>query len=108
MVGVSRRAFETPRELGTRLAQATGDLGAGTLAALATRAAFDPAGVGAEAGEQAVTLVDELRTAVRERTTRLARVRHAVDPRPASRRGGRRARPGGPRIQISLVQPADR
>lgn len=106
LVGVTRRAFETPRELGTRLAHATGDTGAAALADLVTRAAFDPVGVGEEGAAEAVALADGIGDALRATTGRWARIRHAVDPRPAHRRGRRRDRPSGPRIQIRLAPTA--
>jgi transglutaminase-like putative cysteine protease len=108
VLGVLRPRHLTELEFARRVGAATGSGAARELGDLLTRAAFDPDGIDDDDAALAAPLVDELREAVRARTTRLQRMLAAVDPRPPQRQAEARARgrtpmpsgTRGPRIHI--------
>jgi transglutaminase-like putative cysteine protease len=114
VLGVLRPRHLTELEFARRVETATGSPAARQLGHLLTRAAFDPDGISDDDAAVAGPLVDELREAVRARTTRVQRVLVAADPRSPQRRAQARARgrvsvPSGvrgPRIHISVAPEA--
>nr|MDQ3294908.1 hypothetical protein [Actinomycetota bacterium] len=66
---------------------------------LVARADFAPDGATPDDADRALDLAGDVRTAVRECTTPMARLLASVDPRPPDRRGPREKHEG-PRIQV--------
>lgn len=83
--GLHPRAAETHDEFSRRAAPPLGELGAPfrELAALATSAAWDPAGASGSAAERAEALAQDLRTEGNRRQGRLARIRRLLSWREA-------------------------
>ncbi len=105
MLGFAPRRYETPDEVATRMNRAVGaggdsaGSGATGLATLVARADFAPDGATPDDADRALDLAGDVRTAVRECTTPMARLLASVDPRPPDRRGPREKHEG-PRIQV--------
>lgn len=102
VLGVPSHPHETAAEAAVRIDLATGGTEAAVLAALVEEAGFSPDGVDGEGAARARALAAAVRRAVRARTPARTRLLAAVDPRPAARR---RARPAGPRLDVTTAPP---
>lgn len=112
VLGVRPMRSETPAELSARAAAIVGPELAFPLARAVERASYSGEALEEAVGQRSLELADAMREVVAGRTTRVQRLRWALDPRPIDQRGKRvrraarrRSRRDAPAIEVLSLSP---